>query len=214
MKNNPGLRQKIAGMMLLEGAKDPVPVVESLMNRMDFTGGSLEKGLHSGFYGPINRGQLPGALRRLQNNPKLAAKMDAAIDQALGGSNTIRGATDQGLPTDPNGRWMGGRIMRGGNVFNDWGGGRSAMFGSGHAGAQRYREWLQSNVQGEADAAAFDHRDAMNQAIKNEITGSARIQVDVNAPKGTKVSTDADGMFDEVQLNRSGQMRGMEGFGE
>jgi hypothetical protein len=71
--------------------------------------------------------------------------MDAAIDAALAGSNEIKGATDQGLPTDPNGRWMGGRVVRGGNVFNDWGGGKWNGL-SGHAGSQAYREWLMENV--------------------------------------------------------------------
>jgi hypothetical protein len=146
MKNDPALREQVAAMIVTEGVKDPVPVIESLMNRMDMTGGTLKKGLYSGFYGPINRGQLPAAVARLRRDPKLRARMEAAIDSALQGSNTIKGATDQGLPTDPNGRWMGGRIMRGGNVFNDWGGGR---FGSlrGHAASKAYREMLQRGVE-------------------------------------------------------------------
>lgn len=41
---------------------------------------------------------------------------------------------------------------------------------------------------------------------KSQIEGSARIQVDVRAPKGTSVKADADGMFKQVELNRSMQM--------
>jgi len=145
MKNDPALKEQVAGMMLLEGAKDPVPVVESLFNRMSMTGGALRKGLYSGFYGPINRGQLPGAIARLRQNPKLRAKMYADIDAAIAGSNEIKGATDQGLPTDPNGRWMGGRIIRGGNVFNDWGGGRWHGL-TGHAASKAFREDQQRRV--------------------------------------------------------------------
>jgi hypothetical protein len=36
--------------------------------------------------------------------------------------------------------------------------------------------------------------------------GSARISVDVNAPRGTRVKADADGLFKEIELNRSTQM--------
>ena len=148
MRDNPGLRDQVAGMLLTEGAHDPVPVAESLMNRMDYSGGSVHGALHSGFYGPINRGQLPSAIAQLRRNPELNARMNRAIDSALAGSNLIRGATDQGLPTDPNGQWQGGRMTRGGNVFNDWGGGPG-----GHAGAAAYRENLMRRVQQETQQA-------------------------------------------------------------
>lgn len=147
MRDNPQLREQVAGMMVTEGVNDPVPVVESLMNRMDYTGGSIERALHSGFYGPINRGELPAAIAQLHRNPRLRARMDRAIDAALAGSNEIRGATDQGLPTDPNGRWPGGRIWRGGNVYNDWGDGPG-----GHRGAEEYRRNLMRHVEEEAAA--------------------------------------------------------------
>jgi Phage tail lysozyme len=34
------------------------------------------------------------------------------------------------------------------------------------------------------------------------VTGSATLKVDVNAPQGTSVKADADGLFDRVQVNR------------
>lgn len=170
MKSNPALREQVAAMMVLEGAKDPLPVVESLMNRMDMTGGSLMKGLGIGnpksFYGPIRRGQLPGAIARLRRDPKLRAKMDTAIDAALAGSNEIKGATDQGLPTDPNGRWLGGRIYRGGNIFNDWGGGKW-QGKTGHAASQAYREDLMRHVQGAASAPTASQVPTAADAIQN-----------------------------------------------
>lgn len=152
MESNPALRDKLAGMMALEGEKDPIPVIESLMNRMDFTGQSLEKGLGEGnpksFYGPLRRGQLPGAVSALQRNPKRMKRLQDAIDAALAGSNTIKGATDQGMRSDPNGRWPGGMVDRGGgNIFNDWGGGPG-----GHEGSRRYREMIQRGVETERSA--------------------------------------------------------------
>ena len=155
IENDPQLRKELGGMMLLEGT--PLHTMESLANRTDYVNSerakrglpplSLRQMLHSGFYGPINRGQLPGAVRRLESNPGLRAKMDEAIDRVLRGSNEILGATDQGMPSDPNGRWPGGRMYYRGNVFNDWGGGPG-----GHEGARRYREMIQRGVR-EGDAA-------------------------------------------------------------
>jgi hypothetical protein len=150
MRDNPALREQVAGMLVTEGERDPVPVAESLFNRMDYSGSTVQRGLHSGFYGPINRGELPAAISQLHRNPELRERMDRAIDAALGGSNLIRGATDQGLPTDPNGMWQGGRIDRHhGNIFNDWGGGPG-----GHAGSRAYRENLQRRVTDEEAGAA------------------------------------------------------------
>jgi uncharacterized membrane protein YphA (DoxX/SURF4 family) len=147
LHNNPNLRAQLAGAISLEDDRHPLPVVESLMNRMAYAGGSLKHGLFGGFYGPVNRGRLPGAMGHLAHNPAEAAKMNAAIDQALAGSNILHGFTDQGLPTDPNGRWRGPHMMIGGDVFNDWGGGPG-----GHAGASRFREMQQARVSAEGGA--------------------------------------------------------------
>jgi hypothetical protein len=137
--------------MTLEHESDAAAVGESLMNRMAMTGGSIHKGLHSGFYGPVNRGQLGSAIAALERNPNRMARMNAAIDANLAGSNLLKGATDQGSGHDPNVNWPGGRIVRGGEVYNDWGGGRG-----GHEGARRFREAQQAQV----NAAA---RNASNQ---------------------------------------------------
>jgi chaperonin cofactor prefoldin len=155
--SDPAVRQRVAGMAVTEGQLDPTPVIESLANRYGYVNAdrarrglpplTVDQMLSGGFYGPINRGELPGAVRQLQGNPELAARMENAIRQVGAGSNTIRGATDQGLPTDPNGMWPGGRMTRGGNIFNDWGGGPG-----GHAGAQTYREFLMAGVAREQQA--------------------------------------------------------------
>lgn len=146
---DPNTRREVAGMLATEGERDPVPVAESLFNRQAYTGKTLHELLHSGFYGPIGRGELPGAMSQIDRDHERSARLNKAIDTALAGSNTIRGATDQGLPTDPNGRWMGGRVERGGNIFNDWGGGPG-----GHEGARRFREKQQYFVNAAEIAAA------------------------------------------------------------
>jgi hypothetical protein len=135
--STPGLRDEVLGMMLKEGT--PQASVESLLNRADMTGGSLHGMLHGGFYGPINRGELPGAIAQLHRNPKLAAQMNRALDAALGGSHIIGGYTDQGNPTDPNGRHFP-QMKLGGNVFTDWGG------GGGHSRSEAYRHFIEHGI--------------------------------------------------------------------
>ena len=127
-----GTMLQVCAMMLSEDDRHPLPVVESLFNRCDYVGRGLLWMLHSGFYGPINRGKLPSFEAQLKRNGALYQRMIDTVQQALDGSNLIEGYTDQGLPSDPNGKWPGMRI--GGEVFNDWGGGPG-----GHAGAKRWR---------------------------------------------------------------------------
>lgn len=124
---------QFAGMLLSEDAQQPIPVAESCMNRCDYAHKTIVAMLHSGFYGPINRGQLPKFIAELEHSPALVARMDGVINEVLAGSNIIQGYTDQGLPSDPNGKWPGMRLH--GEVFNDWGGGPG-----GHAGAKAWRE--------------------------------------------------------------------------
>lgn len=167
---NPKLRDELMGMAVTEDAQNPVPVLESLFNRMDFTHGTLEGGLHSGFYGPINHGKLPGAIAQVQNNPKLKAKMDSAIDTVIAGSNVIHGATDQGLPSDPNGRNPSGRIMINGEVFND----------IGIKGSKEYRENFEKEYQDEQLKIAEDNRKVA--AAKAQANNKTTV-AEVGAPK-------------------------------
>lgn len=141
------VRLQVCAMLVSEDAVMPLPVVESLFNRCDFAGKSVVQMLHSGFYGPINRGQLPRFENEVRTNKALALKMNVAIDEALAGSNVIQGYTDQGLPSDPNGKWPGMRLH--GEVFNDWGGGPG-----GHEGARRWREAFMAGALASASATS------------------------------------------------------------
>jgi hypothetical protein len=229
---DPNKRMEFAAMLLSEGT--PLPTAESAMNRSLFANKTLSQMLHSGFYGPINRGQLPGFMRQLQQNPKLMARMNAAINQALGGSDTIHGATDQGMTIDPNGRWPGGRTIIGGQVFNDWGGGPG-----GHAGAARWREAFERmarasrgggvwaapgyaaemyspyGLHGKELRAHFGYRGHGGQLGKQSGLypggrlegGNAKIHVHfANAPKGTRTKVASSG-FKEVKMSRGPTMK-------
>jgi hypothetical protein len=141
---NPQTRLQVAAMMSLENGRDPIGPVESLLNRQAMTGQSLQRLLHSGFYGPINRRQLGAAMQRLQNNPRLFAFYNSHIDAALSGSNVIGGATDQGTTGDPNARNPSGRVRRGTEIYNDWGGARNS---AGWRRAQQAQ--VQAELQGQ-----------------------------------------------------------------
>jgi hypothetical protein len=132
LNGDPHLREQLAAAASMEDDRYPVPVIESLMNRMALTHGSIKHGLFSGFYGPIKHGRLLGRIAYLERHPAELQRYYKAIASVLAGSNQIQGFTDQGLPTDPNGRWPGGMHLHG-DVYNDWGG------GPGHAAARRFR---------------------------------------------------------------------------
>lgn len=147
--SDPNKRLQFAAMLLSEG--NPLQTAESAMNRSNFQNKTLMQALHSGFYGPINRGQLPRFMAQLSRNPKLMAKMNAAINSALAGSDTIKGSTDQGLVSDPNGSyilhhfhvWGAGH----GNIYGDWNGGR---------GTEAWRHWAEGHAGGDDNASASD----------------------------------------------------------
>ena len=162
MKNDPSLRMHLAAMQQTEGISKG-GTIESLMNRADMQGKSLRQMLGysadgqinpRSFYGPIRRGELGPAIRRLQNNPKEFAKYDGYTQRALAGNHAIGGYTDQGLPTDPNGsKRTGGRFPfmkispKDGNEFTDWVG-PGSQWGKGRAGAMNYRKFIENGIAG------------------------------------------------------------------
>lgn len=216
---NPAVRKKLAALTSLEG--NPANVTESLANRLEYVNqGRAAKGLpprtldqmmSPAFYGPMRiPGKLQGAMANLARNPKRAAQIDAAIDSVVvGGRNRLKGATDQGLPTDPNGRWMGGRVTGPGidQVYNDWGGGPG-----GHAGAARFRIDQQRAVaerasQEAAAKAAAPATSRIDNAIKAQtMAGSIDFNANITAPPGTTAGVKATGdMFRVSRMSRQRQ---------
>jgi hypothetical protein len=130
-------------------------------------------------------------------------RYDAAIDEAIAGSHLIGGATDQGSGRDPNVNWQGGKVVRGGEVYNEWGGVR------GHEGAHAYRMQVEAALAAERNRAAVaDDRQAIDSHPVHtvKVQGDGTLTANINAPKGTDVTLGGGGIFRKLTVNRQQQM--------
>lgn len=135
---DPATKHLMHQMLATEGGG--TRTVEALLNRVamirkKIPGYSVKDELHSGFYGPINR----GSAQRTGISGKMAAGYDRDINRAVhGGSNLIEGRTDQGTYGDPNANGPGRINVPGHNseIYNFWKGSRHGhQFGYGDTSA-------------------------------------------------------------------------------
>lgn len=124
LDHDPALRRDVLKTAFMENRGSPLKmqtVLESMVNRAKMNGyTSLRQAIHSGFYGPVNRGGLRGAL-----SEKDRRDGEAALAQVKAGSNAIGYRTDQGMLTDPGARrymavggdHSGHRVIGGENYF-------------------------------------------------------------------------------------------------
>jgi hypothetical protein len=199
---DPQLKRELAATAALEHESDATAVVESLYNRTTYVNQerakrglaplSLRQMLHSGFYGPINRGALPGMMGRLAHDPARMGRMMRAIDAAET-SNLVKGYTDQGSRGDPNYYTGGTGVNRFGERYNLWGGGPG-----GHAAAEQFRLSQQAAV----ERGLLDAR-----AVKTvKVEGSGTLTANIRAPRGTDVTLGSSGLFKKRVLTRQTQM--------
>ncbi len=143
INNNPALKRDLQKLLNLEsgsqGKTGVTATFEAMMNRSILKGNTIEKELHSGFYGPVNRGMHRGALS--ESEAKLAQH---ALDQVAAGSNLIKSRTDQGSGNDPNVNGPGRVPVPGSSeVYNHWGGGKGHRFNARWSDEQerKAQEW-------------------------------------------------------------------------
>jgi hypothetical protein len=200
---NPNLREKVYSMLQSEesGVGPRTATMEALLNRTlmiqkrDPTW-NIEKELKSGFYGPINRGELTTTRGRSR------AQSEAAVASAAGGSMVAQGRTDQGMVGDPNAGGPGRvRVPGTGGIFNFWKG-RRAGYNFSWADSQRFAE----EEQRIAAAGGRGSIDSSMRGITGGDLGSANVSVDFkNMPRGVVGNASADGAFKKVQISRSPQ---------
>jgi hypothetical protein len=214
LEQKPWLKQHLAGLATLEHEGDRTAVVESLYNRTALVNQerakrgrapvSLEQMINPGgagsFYGPERAGIVNSKAAQLARDPAAYKRALADIDAAAS-SNLLKGATDQGSGHDPNVNWMGGRVVRQGEVYNDW------EYGGSHKAAEEFRLRQQAGV------AAAD-RASMDRQMAQKVEGSGTIDVNVSAPKGTSVNAEGKGLFKEVNVARQTQMDKSSSSGE
>lgn len=189
---DPQTRRLLAALVSAENPGAGPGVVESLMNRTAMVNetraakgqrplslkqmimGDPSIGGGASFYGPIRDGRINRDLARVDRDPNYAARMNSYIDDALNGSNTIQGHTDQGSKGDPNYEKGGVGVNINGERFNDW----------GYAGSRQWREKNQAAA-GEGMPAAPEAYGYASQA-PTPAAGS-QIQQD-DAPDTTQVA--------------------------
>jgi hypothetical protein len=138
LDKSPELKKRLAAVVDLENPAAGTAVVESLMNRMAMSGGTIASGIGGGgksFYGPVRRGSDVTRQEELERDPKRMAARMKQIDEALAGSNIIQGYTDQGSAGDPNYITGGVGINIANERFNDWG---------GYKGVETSRAWREA----------------------------------------------------------------------
>lgn len=212
-------------MLATEGTAQPT--MESLLNRIDYVNTerakrglapkSIDDMLTGGFYGPINRGELPGGIAQYRRNP---GKFDRAIDAALGGSHVIGGYTDQGMPTDPNGSVRNAQRglyfpykKIGGNEFTDWAGGIG-----GRRASTAYREMVEQGISNEAKVAkeAKAEKPNSNATREPDLAGGGQIRVRPTsqndlAPTAASRTFDNWGAINSLNLGSRGALLRGEG---
>jgi hypothetical protein len=223
LDENPATRELLGGIISAENPGAGPAVAESLMNRTELVNQDRAKRglppltLHDmivgkdgkSFYGPMRTGAINQHLARMRSDPKYAAAMNARIDQALGGSNTIQSNTDQGSAGDPN--YVAGGV--GVNInrerFNDWGyrGSREWRLQRQRdiaAARDRQNSGASNTSVGKGDRDLFDS-DMGNEITMHSVEGSGKVTVDVGGTKQPAGKNRAR-LFSKIETPRARQM--------
>jgi len=228
LDENPRTRELLGALTSAENPGAGPAVIESLMNRTmlvnedrakrglppltlhDMMVGHPSIGGGKSFYGPMRTGAVNAHLNKMRTNPAFAARMYELQRQALSGSNTIRGHTDQGSAGDPNYHSGGVGVNINRERFNDW----------GYRGSRQFRERLQreyddangneryknpTNLQDDESARAARQRmDSKSSAgAFGKLNGEIRF---LNVPPNVQTNMTQEGdIFQELKITKHKQ---------
>jgi hypothetical protein len=207
---DPKTAQDLRSVADMETGDDPRNAIEALANRSAYYGSighhkTIQQLLHGGFYGPVNKGELPGRGRNMSAATK--ARMQAGVDAVVGGSDILKGYTDQGGLQDPNAGHRPRMVWPHGEVNNDWGGGEFP--GMGHAGAEKWRLEHQKHAREGIGSSHPDygtlHDPELTRASKGVgVVGSIKGNADINIKLAAAVPTKtAKAPFPEVNRGKN-----------
>jgi hypothetical protein len=176
LNDDPELRDTAIDAMQHEGGIQSN--MEQLFNYAAMRHMTINQALHSGQYGPVNRGQISGNI-----SDKTRAAGEAALQKVGGGSNITDYATDQGMAGDPN----FATYMANPDYYN-----MHKVEGAWFsAHGERGRKWAQQQREADRATAALPNASADVSAKRLDETGE-RIRTD-NAARGGKGNLDETG---------------------
>ena len=205
---NPDTRKLLGAIHHAENPGAGPGVIESLMNRTELVNSqraardmspltledmirghsSLDRG--KSFYGPMRSGKINDYLLKM-DDPKYAAAADANIASALGGSNTIRGYTDQGSSGDSNYETGGMGININKERFNDWGLSGSAKWRKDREAEVAQYGAAQPAAADGASTPSYSGRDGIAGLLAESGTGAGAGAETAAAPTNNDKSIDA-----------------------
>jgi hypothetical protein len=196
INTDPETRQLMHNMMRTEGGG--VHTVEAAMNRVAMIkqrvpGYTLKDELKSGFYGPLNKGAGRQAIGDAE-----AGRYNKMIEQAGAGSDTIKGRTNQGMPSDPGARLPGRVPIEGSSeVYNYWEGRRKGQeFSTADSAA-----FAAAQERAVADRSMVDKKSV--KTVKVDATG----KVAVNIGGQNDATLGSQGLFKSTGGERMTQMQ-------
>jgi hypothetical protein len=203
LASNPALRNKIMRIASNEQGAHPggtQAVIESMMNRANLRGTSLEREARwheseGGYYQQGNMGR--GALE----NSKSRAILENSLKNALGGADTIGLATDNSSQGLAEREAATGKFIRHAKIHGE------SFFHPGWAEPRLRDKWLAMKANRDLLSAAKTSGFAGNGGGEQKVTGDASLGITLNGfPKGTKTDLTYGGLFTSYSLSRGRQM--------
>jgi hypothetical protein len=206
VSGDPATKHLLHQMMDTEGGG--AATVEALFNRTAMIrkripGYSIKDELHSGFYNPINK----GIAQQRHISAGQEAEYNKILGKVVGGSDIIKGRTDQGMVGDPN--WQGPGVVKAPgstDIYNYWKGERRGISFS-HEDAARFAAAQEAMVAADRGVVAADRGVVDKRSVKTvKVDATGKVNIDIGGGGGSDVTLGGDRLFKPTAPERSTQM--------